>query len=162
MFRWIERNRPRAPTEGRSRKVEGKTASHLRLKLALEANGIRENSLSVLLLLLHIDIHVSHGHLIIEAWHPTVGIFPCRIVDWEGLWLLWGLWRRGWDRWCWGSRRLVLAILKEAADERGMWAMAEEPQGVREQHFRRTSLTEGVLLSGGLPKMFGYKILLTS
>lgn len=55
---------PRAPPDRRRAEVSGEPRGHLDLELPLEAVGGEggEDGLGVLLLLLHVDVHVTHRH----------------------------------------------------------------------------------------------------
>ena len=86
---------PRAPAEGGCGEVEDHTRGHLELELVLEALGVGHDGLGVLLLLLHANVHVAHGNLVVQARHPAVWVLPRDAVEAELLRLLWGL-RRGW------------------------------------------------------------------
>lgn len=67
---------PWAPAERRGGEVGGEAGGHFGLEFGDEALGVGHDGFGVLLFLLHVNVHVAHGHFVVEARHPAVGIFP--------------------------------------------------------------------------------------
>lgn len=82
---------PGTPTEGRGGEVGGEAGGHLRVELGLEPISVGHDGFSILLLLLHVDVHVAHRHPVTQLRHPVILVRPRLPVQGETHWLLRGL-----------------------------------------------------------------------
>uniref|UniRef100_A0A7C9D6I3 Uncharacterized protein n=1 Tax=Opuntia streptacantha TaxID=393608 RepID=A0A7C9D6I3_OPUST len=90
---------PGAPANRRRGEIKCHARSHFGLKLALKTLSISHGSFSVLLLLLHIDVHMPHRYFVVELRHPAVIVLPRLPVRRHLLRFLRRLWRcRRWRR----------------------------------------------------------------